>query len=182
MIKILPYQTNWPSDFESEKKCLQQELANLAIKIEHAGSTAVKNMCAKPIIDIVIGVESLRESSSQFIEKMLLLGYEYIQSYEEFIPERRYFKKRGKNTSYNVHVAEIDSDFYHDIIAFRDRLRSNPTLTKAYKTLKLELSKNYNDVHEYSHAKSDFILNVLRGSDPIRVKIYGLRTKFTLKP
>ena len=51
---------NWVSMYEKEKQILQELLGN-KVTIEHVGSTSVKDLKAKPIIDIAVGVNNIKD-------------------------------------------------------------------------------------------------------------------------
>jgi len=85
-IIIAPYDPQWPILFEQEKHVLLKTLNEWPIMIEHIGSTAVPGLAAKPIIDIMIGVESLEIANHEFIAALTQLGYEYVPEYEKEIP------------------------------------------------------------------------------------------------
>lgn len=55
------YDINWPLEFEKEKIVIQNTLTENEIRIEHIGSTSVENICAKPIIDILVGINHFDE-------------------------------------------------------------------------------------------------------------------------
>ena len=58
-VKIEKYNPNWKNMFNEEKEILNKLFGDLAIKIEHIGSTSIENLSAKPIIDILVSVKSL---------------------------------------------------------------------------------------------------------------------------
>jgi GrpB-like predicted nucleotidyltransferase (UPF0157 family) len=75
------YNPKWQLLFEIEKEKLLNVLDFNGIKIEHIGSTSIPDICSKPIIDIMIGVEKDNELNSN-INRILTLGYTYVQKYE----------------------------------------------------------------------------------------------------
>ena len=65
-IIIAPYDPQWPLLFKREKQLLLKTLNKWPINIEHIGSTAVPELAAKPVIDIMIGIESLEMANQEF--------------------------------------------------------------------------------------------------------------------
>ncbi len=131
--------------------------------IKHIGSTSVKGLGAKPIIDILIGVGTL-ELADQCVEKLVKNGYEYVKKHEVMFPKRRYFTKgsRKKGRSHHIHMVETQSPFYKNHILFRNYLRSNPSASDEYYILKKRLEKKYrNDREEYTDSKTKFIEKIL---------------------
>ena len=91
-VKLKKYNPKWNYLFEIEKEKLLIILGSTGIKIEHIGSTSIPDICSKPVIDIMIGVEKEKQLDNN-INKILTLGYTYVQKYEIFLPFRRYFFK-----------------------------------------------------------------------------------------
>ncbi len=163
-IIIFDYNPQWPPLFEQEKKILLHALHKWHVAIEHIGSTGVPGLSAKPVIDILIGVDNLAEVDSAFIEALQSLGYEYVPQYEQEIPERRYFRKNNEHGMriYQIHVAQKDSDFWNRHLFFRDYLRKHPEVVKKYDALKRKLAQHHTDTQEYARAKTDFIQTILK--------------------
>ena len=72
-VTVLDYDINWKNDFLKIKNELDQALKNLALSIEHVGSTAVEGLAAKPIIDIDIVIAST-SNLNKVIEKLNQIG------------------------------------------------------------------------------------------------------------
>lgn len=159
MIFITTYNENWPKLFEQEKTLLTKGLAKWIVSIEHIGSTAIPSACAKPIIDIVIGVTLLNDQD--MIKAMLKHDYDYKQVHESVMPERRYFKKKCENIAFNVHIVKYQSDFYKNTVLFRNILRDDAAILKQYVELKFKLAKIYDDEAEFANAKTEFVLRIL---------------------
>jgi len=110
-IIIEDYNPDWPKMFEAERDNIFKALEN-RVSIEHIGSTAVPGLAAKPIIDIMIGLNHL-EKAKKCIRPLEQIGYEYIPSYEIIIPERRYFcKSLFDKETFHLHMVEYGSDFW----------------------------------------------------------------------
>ena len=159
-ITVRPYDPNWPRRFEREHALLTVIFSGVEPVIEHIGSTAVPGLGAKPVIDIMLGVERLSEVEGR-IPQLEAHGYEYVRNYETQLPERRYFRKpRVGSRAYHLHCVVRASDFWIRHIAFRDYLRSHPDAAAAYFALKQTLAAACTK-EEYTEAKSPFIEAVL---------------------
>lgn len=166
-VTLSAYSPMWPAVFEIEKDRLTRILGD-AVLIEHIGSTAVPDLGAKPIIDIMIGTPDLAIIERR-IEQLVADGYRYVPEFEKSIPERRYFtKERGYPGHFHVHAVVLDSPFWKRHLAFRDALRADPALAAQYWKLKQQLAGKYrNDRAAYTDAKSAFIrAAVERTSNP----------------
>src|SRR3990167_3644832 len=76
-IDIVSYDSSWISRFWSEASFLQNKFPKIIKRIEHFGSTAVPNLSAKPIIDMLIEVTSLQEVKKKIVPALTTLGYDY---------------------------------------------------------------------------------------------------------
>jgi GrpB-like predicted nucleotidyltransferase (UPF0157 family) len=153
--------SRWPAVFETQRARLAEVLAPGA-RVEHVGSTSVPGLGAKPIVDILVGVDRLSDVE-RCIPEIEALGYEYVPDYEAELPQRRFFRRdeAGKRAQH-LHAVEVDSDFFRDHLAFRDALRADPKLARAYETLKRELAGRFGrDRESYSDAKTLFVEAVL---------------------
>jgi GrpB-like predicted nucleotidyltransferase (UPF0157 family) len=171
-IIIAPYDPQWPVLFEREKQLLIEALNKWPIIIEHIGSTAVTGLAAKPVIDIMIGIELLDMANHEFIAALVHLGYEYVPEYEKEIPDRRYFRKNSQEgvRTHQIHVAQQASEFWQRQLAFRDYLRTHPETAQQYAELKRHLAGMYIDTQEYARAKSNFIQKILhKNQNPTRI-------------
>lgn len=160
-IELVEYNPDWAKMYEEMKELFYSSFGNKISAIEHIGSTSIPDLAAKPIIDIMLGVEILKDADG-IIPKMRELGFEYVSKYEDVMPYRRYFVKRenGKST-YHVHTVEINSSFWKRHLLFRDYLRRNPQARDDYCKLKKELAqKEWKDRNDYTDAKTEFICNI----------------------
>lgn len=156
------YDAAWGDIFSQEKDILLRGFGENSLSIEHIGSTAIPGATAKPEIDMMIGLVSLQDALG-YMKPFEKLGYVYFQKFEQFVPERRYFRKSsGIIPLVHVHMVEKGSDFWSDHILFRDYLRSNPEDAKRYSDLKKELVTKFDgDREEYSNGKNAFIMKTL---------------------
>ncbi|MBV8236313.1 MAG: 16S rRNA processing protein RimM [Acidimicrobiia bacterium] len=156
-IEIVDYDPSWPGRFEAEAARLRDALGDVALRIEHVGSTSVPGLAAKPVIDIQVSVPSF-DPEDRYARPLVQLGYE--QFPDPATPEHRIFTlpKGGGPRQVNLHVCEAGSEWERRHPAFRDRLRADAAARDQYAALKRELALAYgNDVESYADAKGDFI-------------------------
>jgi len=153
---VVEYDPSWPDRFEQERQALER-LAG-AVPIEHIGSTAVPGLAAKPIIDIMLGLEQLADAEAMK-PKLEAIGYRYMPEYEVQMPYRRfYIKEKAGRRVVHLHVVEISHEFWPRHITFRDHLRTHPESAAQYAALKRSLAEQYrHDRDAYTEAKTDFI-------------------------
>jgi GrpB-like predicted nucleotidyltransferase (UPF0157 family) len=161
-IVIVDYDLRWPTLYEEERARILAAIGPYITAIEHVGSTSVPGLGAKPVIDIMLGVQRLADADL-CIEPIQNLGYIYVPEYEDEIPGRRFFKKLladGTHT-HHLHLVETSSAFWEEHLLFRDYLRTHPETAWDYERIKRNLAPHFNNGNDYSHAKTDFILSVL---------------------
>jgi GrpB-like predicted nucleotidyltransferase (UPF0157 family) len=160
--RVVDYDPRWPALYEEEKSRVLTALGDRIAGIEHIGSTAVPGLCAKPILDILIGLRRLRDAKG-CIPRLVAIGYEYVPEYEAALPERRYLRKGSReNRTHHIHMVERDSEFYRSHVLFRDHLRTHPEDARRYNALKRELAVRFaSDREGYTEAKAPFIREIL---------------------
>ena len=161
-VVLFQYDREWNVLFKKEKDAIQGKIGKYILSIDHIGSTAIEGALAKPEIDILIGLENLGAADNcvGLLEK---IGYSYFQRFEEFVPERRYFRRsNGIIPLFHIHMVQRNSAFWKDCMNFRNYLRDNPTVLEEYSNLKKELLLACGgDRKKYSEAKKDFISSIL---------------------
>lgn len=142
MIYLSPYNPEWPKLFEAEKRAILKAIGQYILEIEHIGSTAIPGIHAKPVIDIMIGVNKLADITPEVISILEKLGYVYVKQFEDKMPFRRFFQKNNSEgvRTHQIHLVEINNDFWKRHLLFRNFLRAHPNDAKRYEKLKLELA------------------------------------------
>ena len=128
---LVAYDPLWPVAFENEKVRLAKALGPVAKGIEHYGSTAVPGLCAKPILDIMVGISPSSEWE-RCKPALEALGYDYAAG--AGVPGH-YIFGRGRNQSertHLVHVVEYQGESWRASLAFRDALRHDASLRDSY--------------------------------------------------
>ena len=158
-IVVVDYDPAWPAMFERERTTLGRSLGSLAVGIEHVGSTAIPGLAAKPIIDLMVGIQSLTEARSRCVEPLEALGYAYIRDYESWLPGELFFRKGIPGPwTHHVHVMEPSNPQWERRLLFRDHLRAHPEAADAYAALKRRLAAECgDDIAAYRNAKNAFV-------------------------
>lgn len=155
-VEIVKYDPAWPIRFEEERKNLQRVLSPwLAGPIEHIGSTAVPGLAAKPVIDIMAGVETL-ERSRETIKAAATLGYCYFP-YQATV--RHWFcKPSDAFRTHHLHLVPVNAPQWARPIAFRNYLRAHGDVAAEYERLKRALAEEFRlDRERYTESKRPFI-------------------------
>jgi GrpB-like predicted nucleotidyltransferase (UPF0157 family) len=158
-VEIVSYDPAWPLRFDEEQRVLSRALAPwLAGSIEHIGSTAVQGLAAKPVIDMMAGVQTL-DASRPAIDAAARLGYCYFPYRPE--SEHWFCKPSAAFRTHHLHLVPFGNEQWRGAIAFRDYLRQHPAIAAEYETLKRRLANAFQfDREAYTQAKHPFIERV----------------------
>jgi GrpB-like predicted nucleotidyltransferase (UPF0157 family) len=148
----------WIRIYEYEELEVRKAALN-RFEINHIGSTAVKGLCAKPIIDVLIGLH--RESDRPLlIETLSSIGYTFKGEYG--ISGRSYFTKGNASiTLFHVHAFLIADEKYQNHLRLIDNLRKNKVLRDKYEMFKIE--SRWKNREEYSNSKALLISEIIAG-------------------
>jgi GrpB-like predicted nucleotidyltransferase (UPF0157 family) len=157
---LVPYDPDWPRLFEQERLRLRSALPRDAIDIQHIGSTAVRGLRAKPIIDIAVGARTYT-MAEQWLEVMASLGYDYPGDIG--IPDHRIYGRDLVIRRFLVHVVDVGGTRWRQFIRFRDLLIANPKLAAEYEAVKVDAAKKHPTGmrSRYTEAKAGYIDEVL---------------------
>jgi len=161
-ICIVDYDPDWPRQFECEANRIRSVLGGRALRIEHAGSTSVPGLPAKPIIDIVLVVaESAREA--EYVPALESAGYQ-LRIREPEWHEHRMLK--GPETDVNLHVLSTGCPEIDRMLTFRDRLRTNASDRERYARSKRALAQqDWKYTQNYADAKTAVIEEIISGAE-----------------
>jgi GrpB-like predicted nucleotidyltransferase (UPF0157 family) len=161
-ISIVSYDHEWPLLFEKEAEFLRRLLPASLIKgIEHFGSTAIPGLAAKPIIDMLVEVDSLEETQKQIVPVLESEGYDYFWRTDCQPPYAWFIKRNAEGQrTHHLHMVEADSTLW-ERLSFRDYLKQFPAEAKRYEELKRTLSaKHPTDRVAYTAGKAEFVAAV----------------------
>lgn len=161
-IYMVPHDPQWRQEFENEAEQIAEALGNNVVAVHHMGSTAIPNIYAKPVIDILLVVQDHAVLDAKQ-DAMEALGYE---AFGEFgIPTRRYFRRDNAlgDRTHQVHAFEAGSPQIARHLAFRDYMVAHPEAAQEYSDLKQKLAAEHpNDIEAYMDGKDAFIQEIDR--------------------
>src|SRR3989344_3904601 len=159
VVKLASHDKEWALEFEKERTRLQENLGDRVIDIQHIGSTAVPKLCAKPIIDISIGIRRLKDAN-KLTRIMNLLGYRF---HKKSAQEIFFAKGPDARRTHYVHVMRYKGAKWMTDMLFRDYLLTHVRHTIQYGHLKEKLAKKYpTDKESYTGGKNSFIKMTLQ--------------------
>jgi GrpB-like predicted nucleotidyltransferase (UPF0157 family) len=159
-VKLVPYDPAWPGEFKVERNRIASRLGDIALRIDHHGSTSIPGLAAKPVIDIQVSVAELHPIEA-YAPLLAQLGYEHLPHPDDALCPFFYRPSRWPH-SHHVHVVQAGGVEERRTLAFRDYLRENPSLAREYQDLKLRLAPNFSagdfvSRQAYADSKGHFI-------------------------
>jgi GrpB-like predicted nucleotidyltransferase (UPF0157 family) len=161
---IVPYDPSWPRAFALERDRIAAALGEIALRIEHNGSTSVPGLAAKPIIDIQVSVARV-QPIDVYRPRLAELGYTHVpHPDDDFCP---FFHRPAVwPYTHHVHVVESGGDEERRTLAFRDYLREHDDIAREYEALKRRLAPrhaatDFTSRQAYADAKGPFIGSVV---------------------
>jgi GrpB-like predicted nucleotidyltransferase (UPF0157 family) len=163
-IMLVAYDPAWPAAYAAEAERLRAALENVALRIDHHGSTAVPGLAAKPIIDIQVSVAAL-QPLSVYCAKLEAIGYAHVPHPDDsFCPF--FHRPLQWPHTHHVHVVERGGREERQTLAFRDYLRNHPAVAREYEELKRTIAAQMAAADPesrelYAVAKSGFVEQVV---------------------
>lgn len=158
-IVIVPYDPRWPEQFRRLGTVLREALGEIALRIDHIGSTAVPGLAAKPIIDVQISVAALEPLQAYRIP-LEKAGFVFRAGNPDL--SKRYFRETPGDRRTHIHVRCRGSWSEQGALLFRDYLRAHEDDARAYGAVKYRLAEEYRDDRAtYTEGKASFIWEIM---------------------
>jgi GrpB-like predicted nucleotidyltransferase (UPF0157 family) len=166
-VVIMQYDHAWPRIYEEESIRIRGSVGGIIRSIEHVGSTSVPGLLAKPLIDIIVGVDG-RDDAERCRVLLQPLGYNDASTGDN--PDWFYcLAKTTHVPGFHLHLVREGSTHHLKHILFREWLRTHPADAEAYRELKINLAeKNRNDRVAYTNGKADFINEIVEKAKKTR--------------
>ena len=147
-IVIVDYRQEWQEEFEAIARSLREALGELALRIDHIGSTSVLGLAAKDIIDVQVTVSDFTPELDDAFQRA---GYARLEYTRDHRPpavagpdrdwEKRMYRPAPAGRPMNLHVRRAGSANGRYALLFRDYLRAHPAAAAAYAEVKRCLAR-----------------------------------------
>jgi GrpB-like predicted nucleotidyltransferase (UPF0157 family) len=169
MITIVPYDEQWPLEFARLAEPLQHALDDLAVRIDHIGSTAVPGLAAKDVIDMQVTVRTL---STPVETALATLGYERVKriTADHHPPnttapdtewEKWFFRPPAAQRRSNLHVRVDGRANQRYPLLFRDYLRTHLVARDAYAIIKQQLARYHPEDEDAYYDIKDPVCDII---------------------
>ncbi|WP_101787244.1 GrpB family protein [Nonomuraea indica] len=162
-IEIVDHDPAWQTEFAAIGTALRGALGDVALRVDHIGSTSVPGLAAKPVIDIQISVRSL-EPLAVYKAPLERLGLVHRANNPELT--KRYFREAPGSRRTHIHVRELGSFSQQLPLLFRDYLRAHPAAAAEFAQAKRRCANQVrDDRQQYVSAKEPFVWDIVRRAD-----------------
>lgn len=156
-VRVVPPDPAWAGRFAAEASRIRKALADVDVAVHHIGSTAIRGIVAKPIVDLLLEVRGLAALDAR-TAAMTALGYEAMGEFG--LPGRRYFRRNSPEgvRLFHAHAFERGSAEARRHLAFRDYMNAHPVAAQDYGALKQRLAREFaDDMQAYIDGKDAFV-------------------------
>ena len=155
-VRIVEHGPSWAAQAHDELRLLAEALGNVAVRLEHVGSTAVPGLAAKPILDLQLSVAAI-QPRERYVTPLERLGYLFVP--DPASPDFHLFGKPAERPrSHHLHVCEAGSEHEFRHLAVRDYLCGHSDEAARYEALKREAVRRFpQDRLAYIEAKDEYV-------------------------
>ena len=142
-VALYPHETEWEEEAARTIRLLKEILGDAASDMQHVGSTAVKSIMAKPIVDIAVAAEDFGRVLA-LREPLERAGFYYRPGSLEgqlLFAQGSFYDGTGDLQTHFIHVVKAGGSEWYNYIRFRDYLNACPEAAKAYEALKVSLAR-----------------------------------------
>ncbi len=168
MVTVQPHTMEWDIAAQEIISKLKNILKDDVVDVQHIGSTSIKSICAKPIIDIVVGVNSF---DKMIVHNEELMANGVVYRRQDHPGQHLYVCGDIDNDiqTHFIHVVIWGQKAWNDYVNMRDYLNAHEEKAKEYSDLKKRLANEYpEDRQSYTTRKSELIESVLRSAEEWR--------------
>ena len=161
-VKIVPYNAQWTCEFERVKESILHVLNVNENQIEHIGSTAIKGIKAKPIIDILFGMEDLAHIDRDMEKALHSIGFYRLRvERENEVVFAKFADKEFETKTHFIHAVKFNGDLWENLIFFREYLNENEEEKKAYENIKeAYVQHRSTGINDYTNFKEEFVQRI----------------------
>lgn len=158
-VRLMPHNPEWTDEYKKVKDELLELWNSNILDIQHIGSTAIKSICAKPILDVAVKLNSIKDMDIEVLQKY---GYSYCGVQHDNY-NYHLFVLRGDNqiSLRHIHCYDKSENEFEMLVGFRDYLNSHYDKALQYEHIKKELALKYPDDRiAYTAGKENFIRSI----------------------
>lgn len=161
-VKLVAYTAAWKKEFNRVKQSIILATPIIEERIEHIGSTAIKGILTKPIIDIVVGVDDINHIDQAIFRGLKDIGFLRLRvERSNEIVLAKFTDETYEEKTHFIHLVNYEQKLWRDLLFFRDYLNSNEAKLVEYSNLKEAFVKNeQGGIQAYTDYKEQFVKEI----------------------
>lgn len=163
-VRLEPHTVEWQKEFHRVKQDILKYTPIQENRIEHIGSTAIKDMISKPILDLVVGVDDIEIVDKAIFQGLKEAGFLRlrVQRPNEIVLAK-FSDETYEEKTHFIHLVDYNKDLWNNLIFFRDYLNTNESIRSQYSNLKKKFLEEKNGgIDEYTDYKGKFVREIYR--------------------
>ncbi len=168
MITIHTYNPEWAKEFKVLRQEILTALGDLALRVDHIGSTSVPGLGAKDVIDIQVTVHELSE---EVRNRMHAAGFRISEYTQDHVPAgedpnpalwtKMYFHEKPEQRLAHIHIRKQGNPNQRYPLLFRDYLRSHPHSAGSIEIIKRQLARYHSEDPEAYYDIKDPVYDLI---------------------
>lgn len=161
-VRLEEHSVEWQKEFYKVKQDILNSTPIQENRIEHIGSTAIKDMVAKPILDLVVGVDDIENVDKVIFQGLKEVGFLRlrVQRPNEIVLAK-FTDETYEEKTHFIHLVDYNKELWNNLIFFRDYLNANETVRAQYRNLKKKFLEEKNGgIDEYTDYKEQFVREI----------------------
>lgn len=161
-VRLEAHTVEWKEEFHRVKQLILHFTPIHESRIEHIGSTAIKGIVAKPILDLVVGVDDIENVDKDIFQGLKAAGFLRLRvERPNEIVLAKYTSETYEVKTHIIHLVDYNKELWKNLIFFRDYLNANKTTREQYSELKKKfLEENNKGIEEYTDYKEKFVREI----------------------
>lgn len=161
-VRLESHYDEWEKEFLRVKEDILNSTSIQENRIEHIGSTAIKNIVAKPILDLVVGVDDIENVDKSIFQGLKEAGFLRLRvERPNEIVLAKFTDDTYEEKTHFIHLVEYNKELWKNLIFFRNYLNSNETAREQYRELKMKFLEEKNGgIIEYTEYKEQFVKGI----------------------
>ena len=159
---LVPYDSQWKNEFRRIQDSLVHNTPLQPHQIEHIGSTSIEGIQAKPIIDVVVGVESLALLDKEFFKALQKVGFYRLRvERPNEIVCAKFTDASFETKTHFMHLVEIHQEKWRQMLFFRDYLNAHEETKREYESIKQSFfNTDLQGIQAYTDYKEQFVQSI----------------------
>ncbi|WP_033541013.1 GrpB family protein [Planococcus sp. CAU13] len=161
-VRVVEYTQEWNEEFIRVKNELVENTNLAENRIEHIGSTAIKGMSAKPILDIAVGVDDLGQVDKELLQAFQKAGFLRLKVERPGeIVLAKFTDDTYQEKTHFIHLVEYRKEVWDKLIFFRDYLNADEAARTQYLAIKVAyLESASTGINAYTDSKEAFVRDI----------------------